>query len=130
MFRKPDLGILIIRIVFGLVFVYYGASKFANGAAGLEGLGSTMKVFGITAYPLVFGILAAAFELIGGILVILGYKFRWGVLAILLIMVIGVIVNFDGLPSIVGKAFLTLQMAGLFLGLLFIGPGKYSFDRE
>lgn len=130
MFKNPDLGLLIIRLVFGLAFIYFGVAKFMQGTAGLEQLGSATKALGVNAFPLFFGIVAAGLELVGGLLVVLGYKFRWGAFAIFLVMVVAFISQFDGLASIVGKSLLPLEIGALFLGLFFIGPGRYSIDRE
>lgn len=128
-FKKPNLGLLIIRLILGATFIAHGLMKFLGGTSALEGVGSAMQSFGITAFPVFFGGIAALCELLGGLLILIGYKFRIGAFAILLVMVVATYKNFDGLNSFKNFAW-SLELAAVFLGLLFIGPGRYSFDKE
>lgn len=127
-FRKPDLGLLIIRLVLGATFIVHGVTKFMGGTSTLEFLGSTLSMFGINAFPVFWGGIAALCEMLGGILVLLGYKFRFGAVAIFLVMVVAFYWHFSKGDSF-GKYSQPLEMAAIFLGLLFIGPGKHSIDK-
>ena len=129
--KQPDLGLLLIRLVIGLTYMQFGFKKILSGAPALEQLGSALEVFGITTFPLFWGVLAALAELLGGCLVFIGYQFRIAALVLCLVMVIAFIAYFEGFGPFgsIGMSAWSLQMAALFLGLALIGPGKYSLDK-
>src|SRR4029079_10634992 len=87
-FKKPDLGLLIIRLVLGVAYATHGVAKFMGGTPVLEKIGGALQVFGITAFPVFFGGLAALCEMFGGCLIFLGYKFRFAAFAIFLVMAV------------------------------------------
>lgn len=129
MFKKPDFGLLVMRLVLGASFVTHGLTKFMGGTSTLEQLGKVMAVFGIHEFPVFFGGMAALFEVIGGILVFLGYKFRFGAAAIAFILLVGIYSTFVTTPSFAKLAW-PLELFAVFFGLIFIGPGKYSIDKD
>lgn len=128
-FKKPDLGLLIIRLVLGVSYATHGILKFLGGTSTLEFLGSALSIFGIHAFPVFWGGIAALCEVLGGILIFLGYKFRFGAFAVFMVMAVALswhLSNGDGF----NKFAWALEMTAIFLGLVFIGPGKYSFDKN
>lgn len=127
-FNKSDFGLLVIRVVVGGFMMYHGITKFMAGAGALESLGKAVSVFGISAFPLMFGILAALTESLGGFLMLIGYKFRIAVAFLFIVMFVGAYSTFDGLSSL-GNVSRAIEMAAVFFGLLFIGPGKFSADK-
>lgn len=127
-FKKPDFGLLVIRLVLGSTYVIHGLTKFEGGTHVLERVGSVLDVFGITAFPVFFGGLAALCEMLGGCLIFVGYKFRFAVFAVFLVMAIAFYTHFIKSGSF-GECAWPLEMAAVFIGLLFIGPGKYSVDK-
>lgn len=128
-FKKANLGLLIIRLVLGATYITMGAKKFIAGSPALEYLGSATSAFGINAFPIFWGGLAALCEILGGCLIFLGYKFRFGALVLLLVMITAFYWHFSKGDSFDKYAW-ALQMLAVFLGLLFTGPGKYSIDKE
>lgn len=128
-FKRPNLGLLIIRLVLGATFIAHGLMKFLGGTAALESVGSAMQSFGITAFPVFFGGIAALCELLGGLLILIGYKFRFGAFALFLVMFVAAYTQFNGVGSFMKFAW-ALEMAAVFFGLIFIGPGKYSIDKQ
>jgi putative oxidoreductase len=92
-------------------------------------LGSVMNEFKVTQYHMVWGFLAAFAEFGGGILLVLGFLARPAALMMFLTMVVALVKHITG-----GDNFQTyshaLEMAVVFFGLMFVGPGRFSIDRE
>jgi putative oxidoreductase len=110
------------------MFTMHGYPKLMGGAAAWTEIGGVMKLVGINFAPTAWGFMAAAAEAIGGQLLAVGLFFRFTCLALFLTMVMATIMhvskgdNFSGYAHAVESAF-------VFLGLLFIGPGRYSIDQ-
>jgi putative oxidoreductase len=126
--RVADLGPLLMRVGIGAAFAYHGWLKFDGGVDNYAGFLDSLNV----PLPDVVAWLQIMAEGIGGVLLIAGLFTRFvtlpliGILigAILLVKAdLGFIVA-DGSP---GFSYETVLLAGL-LGLLFIGPGRYSLD--
>jgi len=69
----PAWGITVVRLMMGIILIEAGLSKWVHGIAGTVGY---FGQIGIPA-PGVLGPWVGAQELIGGILVLLGFKVRW-----------------------------------------------------
>jgi putative oxidoreductase len=124
-----DLGLLVGRVGLGILFMLHGWPKLAGGQAGWERLGHAMAALGITFLPKFWGLAAGLTEFGGGILLILGFVFRPACLLIAFDMFVAFVSLFKS-----GRGFLEysrpLEMLCVFVILLFVGPGKHSFDRE
>ncbi|HMT26916.1 MAG TPA: DoxX family protein, partial [Candidatus Absconditabacterales bacterium] len=71
---KPlDIGLLVIRVGLGILFVIAGRPKITGGTQMRAWLGGNMSLIGITFWPVFRGFMAAFAEFVGGILVILGF---------------------------------------------------------
>jgi putative oxidoreductase len=129
-FNKPDLGILIIRIFLGGSYIFiHGLPKIMGGPDKWERIGNAVKNFNIDFYPVIWGFLAACVELIGGIFLVLGLFFRPTAASILFIMAVAASHQiYSGDP--VTKIAYPVELGCILLGLIFIGPGKYSLDKE
>jgi putative oxidoreductase len=122
-------GLLLIRIGIGCMFLYHGAPKMFGGPEAWEGLGMAMGSLGIHSVPVFWGFMASVSEFFGAILLILGLFFRPA--CILLTVTMGVAASMhlgkgDGLRG----ASHAIEDGILFLGLILIGPGKYSLDER
>lgn len=124
--NRPEVGLLILRVVTGAIFVAAGVGKFASGAETLKGVGSQLGVFGITFAPLVWGILAAASEAVGGVLLIIGAFTRWAAFFLLGTMIVAVAVKINGGGDFVKDVGYPLTMAAVSMALIFTGPGRYA----
>ena len=126
----PDLGLLIIRIVLGLAYIFvYGRPKLFAGPELWAKTGSAMSYLGINFAFSIWGLLAACTEFFGGILILLGLYFRPAAVFILITMLVAAnrgFVTGGGLSSIAHP----LELGITILGLLFTGPGKYSLDYQ
>ncbi len=129
-FHKPDLGMLIIRIFLGASYIFIHAlPKILGGPARWERIGNVVKNFNIDFYPVVWGFLAACTELVCGTLIVLGLFFRPASAFLLLIMGIAASSHvYSGDP--LNKIAYPIELGCILLGLIFLGPGKYSLDKE
>lgn len=126
--RVADLGPLLMRVGIGAAFAYHGWLKFDGGVENFAGFLDSLNV----PLPELVAWLQILAEGIGGLLLIAGLLTRFVTLPLIGIMIgaillvkadLGFIVA-DGSP---GFSYETVLLAGL-LGLLFIGPGRYSLD--
>jgi putative oxidoreductase len=127
--RYRDLGLLILRLGLGVMFIVHGGPKLMGGPEMWTGVGSAMGNFGVTAVPAFWGFMAAFAEAGGGVLLILGLFTRPACILLLITMVVAArhhLAKGDGLAG----ASHAIESAVVFLSLIVIGPGKYSIDRE
>lgn len=120
-----DTGLLAIRLVFGCMFVYYGWPKLFGGPVSWEGVGQAIGAVGIRFGFVFWGFVAAATMVLGGICVLTGFMFRPACLFLFFVMVVATAMHFrqgDGL-KIASHA---IEDGIVFLGLMFIGPGRYA----
>lgn len=127
--KYKDFGLLIIRVGLGAMFIYHGYPKLMGGKEAWTELGSSTRYIGITFLPMMWGLLAALAETVGGLLVILGLAFR-PVSAVLVINLIVAAAFHFGKGGDLGDAAHAIEDAVVFAGLFFIGPGKYSVDKK
>ena len=124
-----NLGLLILRLGVGVSFMLHGAPKMFGGPATWEKLGGAMGALGISVAPTFWGFMAAFSEFAGGIFVILGFYFRPAVLLMTITMAVAL-----NMHVAKGDPFTTyshaLELAVVFLGLAFVGPGKFSIDGD
>jgi putative oxidoreductase len=121
-----DLGLLLLRLGFGIAFIFHGYPKlFMGGAAGLaKGLAAAGIPGGVLA-----AYLAGMAEFFGGIALILGIFFRPATLVMAFTMLIALIYHLSKGDSFV-KYSHALESGILFLALIFTGPGRFSFDKK
>jgi putative oxidoreductase len=124
--KYRDCGLLIIRIGLGIAFIMHGWPKIKGGPQYWSGLGGAMPV----PPAVVWGFLGAIIEFGGGILLIIGLLTR--VTSFLLFLQMCVALFLVHLKH--GDKFMVyshaLEDGIMFLGLVFLGPGKHSIDRE
>jgi putative oxidoreductase len=131
---------LISRILLSSVFIVYGYLKFMNVASILGNPGTKRfmdMVAGGAAPPTWLGYLIAAIELVGGILIFVGFKTRWAAWAFVLWLIIATYLGhpFWGMEGQARGAnmahfYKNLGLMGGFLLLAIYGPGRYSVDSR
>jgi putative oxidoreductase len=126
--RITDIGPLLMRVGIGAAFAYHGWLKFDGGVSNFAGFLDSLNV------PLseVVAPLQIIAEGIGGLLLIVGLLTRFVTLPLIAIMIGAIFLVKDSFGFVVpdgspGFSYETVLLAGL-LGLLFIGPGRYSLD--
>lgn len=120
-------GITVIRIGIGILFIIHGALKLIRGKEELVWTGQQMANVGITFAPLFWGICAMLSELVGGICLTLGLGTRIAAAFMAFTMLIAVIHHIKKGDSYGYISFPLSQMI-IFIGLLIAGSGKYSLD--
>ncbi len=123
-----DLGLLVLRVVTGLVFFIHGWQKLVDNGlaateAGFEFMGAPL--------PALTSVLVTFIELIGGAALIVGAFTRLAAL-LLAIDMLGAIFIFHidfGFFVENGGVELVLVLAAATLALIFTGGGRYSADE-
>ena len=126
--RFRDLGLLVLRVGLGAMFIYHGLPKLLAGPALWAQLGTATGTLGIHFLPVFWGFLSAAAEGIGGLLLLLGLLSKPACLLMFINMVVAASFHLgkgDGL----GIASHAIEVGIVFLSLVLIGPGKYSLDE-
>jgi putative oxidoreductase len=122
--RQRDLGLLLLRVGIGAMFVFHGWPKMIGGPAKWESLGHATEALGIAFAPTFWGFMAAFAEVGGGLMLALGVAFRPACALLLSTMIVASarhLTQGDGF----GKASHAIEAAILFMSLLLIGPGAY-----
>ena len=126
--KYHDAGLLLLRVTLGTFFIYmHGWPKLAGGVARWRELGRATRHIGISFAPEFWGFMAAFAESVGCALFVLGLAFRpaSALVAATLIMASIMMYSTKGLSA----AAHPIELAIVFFCFIFIGPGKFSFDK-
>ncbi|MFT5969945.1 MAG: putative oxidoreductase [Flavobacteriales bacterium] len=123
-----NLGLLIIRLGLGVMFMLHGYPKLFGGYERWEFLGQQMQLIGINFIPTFWGFMASTSEFVGGLFFILGFLYKPTTLILTFTMIIASLYHISIGDGINGTSH-PIEMAIVFIGLLFTGPGKYSLDK-
>ncbi|MFP4228299.1 MAG: DoxX family protein [Salinivenus sp.] len=126
--KYRDFGLLLLRVFFGLYMAFgHGLSKITGGPEQWAQLGGVLEgILGVGFLPTFWGFMAAVAEFAGALLVVVGLATRPAALLLVVNMAVASLAHITG--EIDGGPELALLYGVLFLGLLFTGPGAYSFD--
>ena len=122
-----DVGLLILRIGIGIIFMIHGLPKLLGGVETWTQIGSTMSLIGISFAPTFWGFMAASSEAIGGLFIILGLLHRPVALMLVITMLMALLMHVTGGDSF-GIYSNALKGLVVFIALAITGPGKYSLD--
>lgn len=128
-YRQRDLGLFLLRVSVGVIMIIHGVPKFLGGTEILKEVGLAMGHLGVTFIPVFWGFMAAFSEVLGGLLLIVGFLFRPACFFLGFTMVIATLLNYSD-ESNFGSVAYSLTMTFLFFSLIFIGPGRYSVQKE
>ena len=120
-------ALLVIRVGFGIIFMFHGWPKITGGVETWTWLGGAMGNIGLGFAPAFWGFMAAVAEFVGGLFLVLGLLTRPFAAMMLFTMVMATIMhvaNDDPQNTILH----TTKGIAVFTGLLFSGAGKYSVD--
>ena len=121
--RLQPLGLLVLRIVLGVIMIAHGFPKVFGGLSHHVQMVSNLGLPGWLAY------FSAGAEFFGGIMVLVGLFTRFFALAILIDLSVAIAkVHWrSGLLGDHGYQF-PLSLAAIAFALIFLGPGPISFD--
>ena len=85
--KHRDVGLLILRIGIGIMFMMHGWSKLMGGPEKWAKLGGALDVFGIGFAPTFRGFMAVLSEFGGGLLLVLGFLTRPACFFLLMTMI-------------------------------------------
>ena len=126
-----DVGLLVLRLVLGVIFVAHGAQKLFGsfGGPGLKGTAAFFEQLGIRpGRPM--ALLAGLAEFVGGILVAVGFLTPLAAVALIAVMVVAVLTVHlkNGFFAQDGGYEFNLALVGMALTLLLAGAGALSLD--
>ena len=123
---KKSVGLLILRLVIGWIFVYHGITKFGHIDQMSGFVWGAIQAIGLTFLSVKARLIViASGEILAGLLFILGIFTRVASVIVLIIMI--------GAMHTKGRSFdlmeIDIILAGMALGLFFTKNGMYSFQR-
>ena len=124
-----NIGLLILRIGIGLMFILHGYPKLFGGPEMWEQVGGAMQAIGINFLPTAFGFFAAITEFFGGIFIMIGVFFRPALAFLTLVMAVAATTHIAGCDSFIIISH-SIEMGIVFISLLFIGPGKHNLSKR
>lgn len=123
--KYQDFGLLLMRVGLGLMFIlFHGGPKMLAGPEGWKDVG---LMAGLEFFPHFWGFMAAFAETVGAFFLLIGLFTRYALVLLVITMVMAVIFHLGGGDS-VKEAAHPIEVGVFFLGLFFIGAGRYSLD--
>lgn len=122
-----NLGLLISRAGIGAMLITHGLPKIAHPEKWAS-LGEAVGVLHIHFWPAFWGFMAAATEAIGGLFCVLGLWFRVVCLFQIFLFTVASLFHLTGGDSL-AEASHAIELGFVFIGFLFVGPGKYAVDK-
>ncbi len=126
--RMTSLGLLILRIGIGLIFIKHGYPKLVGGAERWLWLGTQMKHLGVTFAPTLWGFMAACAEFFGSIALIGGLGTRIAAFFMAFTMMVATLTKASSGAGF-GEISHPLSLLIVFVALCYTGSGKYSLDN-
>ncbi len=126
--KYRNIGLLILRVGIGVMFIFHGFPKITGGPAMWTKLGATMGIFGIEFLPVFWGFMSSFAEFFGGIFLIFGFFFRPICMLMAVNMIVASSMHLNRGQGISGASH-AVELGIVFLSLILIGPGKYSLDE-
>lgn len=126
--KYGDLGLLIIRLGIGIMFLTHGLPKLLGGPGKWIEVGYAMKYVGIGFLPVFWGFLAAVTQVFGALCLMLGFFFVPASMALFFTMVVAAAMHL-GRGDSLQTASHAIEAGILFFGLIFLGPGKHSMQK-
>ena len=123
-----SIGLLLLRLFAGIRIIY-GVQDNVFSSAHMNEFAGFLAQYGFP-FPPVSAYLSVYAQLIGGILIIIGWKTKWATLLLTINFMLAVVfvhfVNGDSFEATTpALALLTISLA-----LFFAGPGKFALERE
>jgi len=126
---SDDLGKLVLRLTLGILVLLHGISKLTNGIGGIEGMLTSHGWPAFIAWGAYLG------EVVGPILLILGFYTRPAALLVLINMVAAIaLAHTSQLAMLAKSGGWALELQGMFLfgalAVMLLGAGRYSLGGK
>ena len=125
--KYRESGLLLIRVALGVLFIILAGPVLLSGSEWAA-FGSAARNVGLSSNFQFWGFLGALAGCVGGTLMIFGLFFRPGLLLVLAITIIHTLGAIDRSGTL-RPALGAIELCLILIGLLFVGPGKYSVDK-
>jgi putative oxidoreductase len=126
--RSIDVGLLLLRLIAGAVFLFHGSQKLfgafeGHGIEGFAGMLAQMQI----PMPLFAAYLSACTEFFGGLALLLGLGVRFASVPLVINMLVAAFTVHAGkFDATKGGMEYPLTLAFLVAALAFTGPGQFS----
>jgi putative oxidoreductase len=120
-----DIGLLILRIGLGIMFLFHGAPKIFGGIEGWGRIGHAAGNFGISFWPTFWGFMSGVAEFGGGLCLLSGLLFRPAMILLVINLTVAASTHFARGQGLAGASH-AIEDTVMFIGLFFIGPGRYT----
>ena len=126
---QQDLGKLILRLSLGILVLLHGIAKLTGGIGGIVGIVEGAGLPGVLGYGALVG------EVLGPLMLILGFHARIGaaLIAVNMLFAIG-LAHMGQLGQVNEQGGWALELQGMFLftaiALVFLGPGRWSVNQR
>ena len=126
---QQDLGKLVLRLSLGILVLLHGIAKLTGGIGGIVGMVEGAGLPGVLGYGALVG------EVLGPLMLILGFHARIGaaLIAINMLFAIG-LAHMGELATLTEQGGWALDLQGMFLftaiALVFLGPGRWSVNQR
>ena len=129
--RLADNGLLLIRAVLAMVFIYHGGQKLFGwfDGYGIVGTAGWMASVGIP-FPMLSTVLAASVEFFGGIILLLGTGARLAAIPMAFTMLVAIVTaHSTGFDARTGGMEYPLTLGVVLVALALLGPGRLTVGR-
>jgi putative oxidoreductase len=125
--HRVDTGLLAMRVMIGVVFVFHGAQKLFGlfGGYGIDGTAGFMDSLGIP-FPTLSAVLAGGAEFFGGLALITGFGQRLMSIPLVFTMLVASLTAHSGFGAQSGGMEYPLTLAVMSAGLGLLGPGRFT----
>ncbi len=122
------IGLLVLRVGFGIMFILHGAPKLFAGVETWNSLGSAMQYVGISFGYTFWGFCAALSEFGGAVLLITGVGTRIAAAFMCITTSVAAAMHLGKSSGIMGASH-AIESSIVFLSFVIAGPGRYSVQR-
>ena len=124
--KHSDAVLLVSRVLLSFIFIIAGWSKISGFAATSAWVGTVLP------FPELITALVIVIELVGGIMLLVGYKAKYAALAIgLFSLLAAFLFHFDLADQMQSGQFMkNLAIAGGMFYVVVFGTGKFSLDAK
>lgn len=123
--RNVNVGLLVLRIGIGAMFIWHGFPKLSGGPELWGKLGQAMGALGIGFAPAFWGFMAAFSECVGGVCLIIGLGFRVAAALLAITMFVAAAMHLNAGDGLKGAAH-AVELCVVFISLIILGAGRYS----